>query len=254
MLSQKKVKEVQRTILDHYAKHGRNLPWRKTTNPYKILVSEVMLQQTQVDRVIPKYAAFIKKFPTLQTLARAKKENVLKLWSGLGYNSRAVRLQRLARHVVNAYKGKFPQTYKELLALPGIGPYTAKAVLIFAYNKGEITIDTNVRRILIALLHLSEKTPQATLERYALALLPKGRSRDWHNALMDYGAMVLTARKTGIKPVSKQSPFKDSDRYYRGQILKKHLHKQTHSANVLGISPSRYARILRQMRKEGLLE
>ena len=128
-------KQFQKIVLDFYHTHGRHeLPWRKTTDPYKILVSEIMLQQTQVDRVIPKYNTFIKKYPTTASLANASNAEVLTLWSGLGYNRRALNLKKAAESIFSLNKGMFPKTHKELLVLPGIGFYTASAVMDFAYN------------------------------------------------------------------------------------------------------------------------
>ncbi len=218
------MKQLQQKILFWYNKHKRDLPWRKTRNPYHILVSEVMLQQTQVDRVIPYYLRWLKKFPTIEKLARAQPRTVLNYWSGLGYNNRALRLQQTAKTL----EGKsFPKTEEELKALPGIGPYTARAILSFAFNKEVPVIDTNIRRILIHELKLKENTLPLELEERAKKLIPKGKSRIWHNALMDYGAIHLTSRKTGIKSLSKQSKFEGSERQARGKILKLLLAQKT---------------------------
>ena len=207
-------------ILDWYKKNKRDLPWRKTTDPYKILVSEIMLQQTQVDRVIPKYLAWIKHFPNLKTLAKASTKDLLQYWSGLGYNSRALRLQKLAQEVIKNHNGKLPEDENVLIKLPGIGPYTARSVLIFAHNKNMGTVDTNIRRIFIHEFKLDESFKDQNLLEFAHDITPKNQSCDWHNALMDYGATYLTSKKTGIRPVSRQSKFKGSKRMYRGKILK----------------------------------
>ena len=222
--------KLQQKILDHYEKEGRDLPWRHTTDRYKILVSEIMLQQTQVNRVISKYQAWIVNFPNVEDLAAASLSQVLSLWSGLGYNSRGKRLWELAKVVMEQFNGEIPGTVEELQSLPGIGPYTSRSVLIFADNKDIATVDTNIRRILIHELNLSEDIRDKELFDIAQGLVPKGQSRDWHNALMDYGSSILTARKTGIKPKTQQSPFKTSKRYYRGQILK---HLTTHKTITL---------------------
>lgn len=134
-------------LIAWYRQHGRDLPWRRTRDPYKILVSEVMLQQTQVERVLPKYEAWIGKFPTWSALANASREEVLKAWSGLGYNRRAVRLHILARLVVGEFAGKLPASEDALVKLPGIGPYTAGAVMVFAHNKPGTCLDVNVERV-----------------------------------------------------------------------------------------------------------
>lgn len=220
MLSKNKKEALQDKILSWYAKNRRDLPWRETTDPYKILVSEVMLQQTQVDRVISYYHRFLKHFPSMKKLAVAEKPQLLTLWSGLGYNSRVLRLQQLAQIVTTQKQGIFPQTEEALQQLPGIGPYTARAVLAFAFNKAVPVIDTNIRRVLIHELKLPEIIGMQQLQIIAQQCIPEQQSRLWHNALMDYGALEITAKKTGIKPLSKQSLFEGSDRQVRGQIIK----------------------------------
>jgi A/G-specific adenine glycosylase len=177
-----------------------------------------MLQQTQVNRTIEKYKQFIAKYPTVESLAKSSKAELLGIWSGLGYNRRALWLQEAAQQIVE--KGFFPKTVKELQELKGIGPYTSRAILIFAFNKNHPTVDTNIRRILIAEGFAKKETPEKELFKIAKQLLPEGRARDWHNALMDYGSMVATASKTGIKPTSTQPKFKGSKREYRGRIVK----------------------------------
>lgn len=218
-LSSKKITAFQQFLLSWYNENKRDLPWRKTKGPYHVLVSEIMLQQTQVDRVIPKYTAFLTAFPTLESLAAASPADVLKAWSGLGYNRRALYLQRAAQAIVQ--RGSFPQTAEELQQLPGIGAYTSRSILIFAFNKDEVTIDTNIRRILIHQFGLPEESSADELRELARKVLPSGRSRDWHNALMDYGALTVTAKSSGIKPLSQQSPFHGSRRQYRGMLLKR---------------------------------
>lgn len=220
-MDKRAVKEVHQKVFSYYQQFGRHdLPWRRTTDRYAILVSEVMLQQTQVDRVIPKFNAWMQAFPSVQALADASLADVLRLWSGLGYNSRAKRLQDAAKVIVEQYAGIVPRSPDELIALPGIGPYTANSVLIFADNVNLATVDTNIRRIFIHELGLPESLSDKELFFIAKEVLPKGRSRDWHNALMDYGATLLTARKSGIRPKSKQSKFVGSKRFFRGRLLK----------------------------------
>ena len=210
---------IQQKILSWYDGHKRSLPWRQTTNPYFILISEIMLQQTQVDRVIPKYLFFIKKYPTVQTLAKAQTAELIKDWSGLGYNRRIIYLQKCMQVITTQYDGSVPQKYEQLLGLPGIGPYTAAAICAFAYNQEVPSIDTNIRRVLIHELRLSWETSMNQLHAIAKECIPKGKSRDWHNALMDYGALVLTSKSTSIKPITKQTKFKGSPRWYRGKLL-----------------------------------
>ena len=215
-----KIKTFQEKILSWYKQNKRDLPWRKTKDPYAILVSETMLQQTQVDRVIGYYLKFLKKFPSFEKLAKAQKKTLLSYWSGLGYNNRVLRLQQLAQVVIKEHKGKLPRTEEVLLSLPGIGPYTATAVLAFAFNKDVAVVDTNIRRVFIHELKLKKNISAEALRETALATVPKGKSCIWYNALMDYGAMKQTARKTGIKPLSRQSKFEGSDRQVRGQIVR----------------------------------
>ncbi|MFW6231283.1 MAG: Fe-S cluster assembly protein HesB [Nanoarchaeota archaeon] len=242
----------QEMILTWYEEHGRDLPWRKTTDPYSILVSETMLQQTQVDRVIPKYNKWLEVFPTTQALADAEKTDVMELWMGLGYNSRALRLQQAAAIIA---KNGFPQTEKGLTALPGVGPYTARAVLAFAFNKDVPVLDTNIRRIYIHELRLPEGISQKELELIAQENIPKGQSRIWHNALMDYGALVLTARKTGIKPLKKQSRFRGSTRETRAKILRYLLKekKESYASLKMAFPHEKFDAILEKMEKEELI-
>jgi A/G-specific adenine glycosylase len=252
-----KTKLFQQKILQWYGKNKRDLPWRKTTDPYKILVSEIMLQQTQVDRVIPKYSLFLNTFPTVHDLARASRGDVLALWSGLGYNRRAIRLHEAAYLVVKRYNGSLPKSREALLDLPGIGPYTANAILSFAFNLSYPCIDTNIRRIFLHELKLPESTSIKKLYGLAQDLIPQGRSRDWHNALMDYGAAILTAKKTGIKSLTRQSSFLYSRRWYRGQIMKLLVKEKKISlqnlADVLKKEKPFLEDVLQEMEKEKLV-
>lgn len=192
---------IWRETLEWYARAGRSgLPWRQTRDPYAILVSEVMLQQTQVERVIPKYHAFLTRFPTLAALATAPTADVIRAWAGLGYNTRAVRLQQVARQAVDEYGGQLPATIEGLMALSGIGRYTAGAVACFAFGQQVATVDTNIRRTLHRLFNGVEPAEwPATANRDALELaewaLPPGQAYDWQQALMDLGATICLARK-----------------------------------------------------------
>lgn len=189
---------IQSLLLGWYERHGRaHLPWRTTRDPYRILVSEFMLQQTQVDRVLPKYEAFISRLPDLASLAAASTADVLRLWQGLGYNSRAVRLQQIAREVTQRFAGVMPSDEQTLRSLPGIGPYTVAAVRAFAFDEDDAALDTNVRRVTHRVLHGLEHPPiaaAAQLDEDARALVPRGRGHDWNSAMMDLGATICTAR------------------------------------------------------------
>ncbi len=213
-----KIKTFQTKIFDWWNTNKREFPWRETTDPYFVLLSEVMLQQTQATRSIEKFKQFVESFPTIDSLAEAQKSEVLKQWSGLGYNRRALWLQEAAKQIIEL--GDFPKFPEALQALKGIGPYTGRAILIFAFNYDLSTVDTNIRRILIAEGFASETNTEKELYDIAFKIQPKGRSRDWYSALMDYGATVLTAAKTGIKPVTSQSKYKNSKRFFRGKIVK----------------------------------
>jgi len=244
----------QNKILTWYKQNKRDLPWRETTNPYYILVSEIMLQQTQVDRVIPYYIRFLKKFPTLERLARAQKPTLLKYWSGLGYNNRILRLQKLAQVVIKEKEGKIPKTVEELIELPGIGPYTADAVMAFAFNKDVPVMDTNIRRVLIHELKLKEDLSLEEMKEIALKNVPKGKSCIWHNALMDYGATKATARATGIESLSKQGTFEGSDRQIRGAIIKLLLKEKSISVSKLkDFDQKQLIRVIEKMKQEEII-
>lgn len=233
-MSSKEGRSFRNLVLKHWKQHGRHrLPWRKTKDPYKILVSEVMLQQTQVDRVVPYYRRFLARFPTVQDLAKAELSEVLKHWSGLGYNRRAKYLQGAAKAVVELHGGRFPKTYEALRKLPGVGDYTARAVRVFAFNEPDVLIETNIRTVFFHSYHSSilqnARTSDKELSMIAAEAAAGQDPREWHWALMDYGAYL---KKSGIKlnkksaHYAKQSKFEGSLRQVRGAILKAHLDKQ----------------------------
>lgn len=261
MISQQKKQAFQKKILDWYTENKRDLPWRTTREPYRILLSEIMSQQTQLPRVVVKYNVWLAKFPTVESLANAKLSEVLQYWSGLGYNRRALHLKKTAEVISEKYNGKFPQTENELRALPGIGKYTARAVLCFAFNHQIAVVDTNVRKVIVTQIikqqnlenlniTISEKLSDGdseenvfsmnetikinehVIEDLAEKLLPIGRAYEWNQALMDYAASVLKKEKI---PIPKQSKFIGSRRYFRGQILKQLLNKNNLSLGELGM-------------------
>lgn len=237
---------IQRTLLAWYARAGRDLPWRRTRDPYAILVSELMLQQTQVDRVIPKWQAWLERFPTIGALAAAPTSDVIKAWSGLGYNRRAINLQRLAQAVVAVHGGRVPDDVAELKALPGVGPYTAGAVAAFAHNRPVAMVDVNIRRLLHRLFVGAEvptyRLSEAAIWALARAAVPPGRGADWHQALMDLGATICRPRPLcdrcpvrtwcraapewailpvdAPRPTKSQGTWEGSNRQYRGRILR----------------------------------
>lgn len=178
-----------------------------------------MLQQTQVSRVILKYQEFIQRFPTVANLANASTADVLRMWKGLGYNRRALYLKRAAEQIVNDYKGIFPKKETEIVQLTGLGTYTARAICIFAYQQDIATVDTNIRRIITHFFfHDIEQKPNV-IDKLALQLIPKKKAWEWHQALMDYGALELQKIPLKGKIKKKVKPFKKSDRYVRGKII-----------------------------------
>lgn len=212
-------------VWKYYERHGRHsLPWRKTKNAYRILVSEIMLQQTQVDRVLPKYTAFIKRFPSLQVLAKASLGDVLREWQGLGYNRRAKMLHQCAQSVVQEYKGRLPSTQNELMKLPGIGHYTAGAVMAFAFQESVPIIETNIRTVFIHhFFHDDTDVCDTDIQKYVARTLDIENPREWYYALMDYGAFLkktIGNQNSRSRHYTKQSTFKNSDRQIRGAILR----------------------------------
>lgn len=210
-------------VLDYYRVFGRSFPWRGTRDPWAILVSEVMLQQTQTERVVPKYEAFLAAFPRPADLAAAPLDRLLALWSGLGYNRRALALKRAAAAIADS-PGGFPSREEELLALPGVGPYTARAVAAFAFDAPSAFIETNIRTVFLFHFFLEAKgVPDREMEPLVLAALDRDDPRNWYYALMDYG--VFLKRRYGNPNArsahyARQSPFADSKRRIRGAILK----------------------------------
>ncbi|HWQ69189.1 MAG TPA: A/G-specific adenine glycosylase [Patescibacteria group bacterium] len=203
-------RKFQQRLLRWYARHRRDLPWRKTSDPYKILVSEVMLQQTQVDRVVPKYHEFVRKYPTLQELAGASVSDVEASWRPLGYNIRPIRLHAIAQQAVHQHGGKIPNSLEELQAFKGIGRYTAGAVMSFAFRKDAPILDTNVKRLLqrVFLGSMNGKSSKSVKHLWDLstALIPRGKAYDFNQAMMDFGALICTARKPNC-PICPMRPL-----------------------------------------------
>ncbi len=209
-------RRFRRHLLAWYARNGRNLPWRTTRDPYRVLVSEVMLQQTQVDRVLPKYEEWLRKFPSLAALAATTEGEALKTWYPLGYNIRPRRLHAIARESVERYGGTLPADRDALRAFKGIGRYTAGAVMSFAFEAREPILDTNVARLLFRVF-VAKGDPKAHRMRSRLwdlsgILLPRRRVFDFNQALMDFGALVCVARKPrcAVCPLSRMCRFRRS--------------------------------------------
>lgn len=252
------VERLHRKIFAFYRDRKRRFPWRETTDRYAVMVSEVMLQQTQAERVVPRFMQWMERFPDIAALAEAPLREVLQHWSGLGYNARGHRLHRCAGIILEQHGGQVPPDPSILLTFPGIGPYTSRSIPVFADNRDIAAVDTNIRRILIHELQLPESITPAILQQYAAEILPTGRSRDWHNALMDYGALELTSRKSGIAPLSRQSPFRESRRWYRGMIVRELLASGTIPRSGIeerySLCPHGIGTIVDTLLQEGMVE
>jgi len=215
-----KITTFREMIFRWWKKNRRDLPWRHTRDPYKIAVSEIMLQQTQVPRVIPKYLEFIGEYPTVFDLAKASSASVLRIWKGMGYNRRALYLRDIAKIVVKNYQGKMPKDEKLLAKLPGMGTYTARAILVFAYGQEVCCVDTNIRKIITHFFFDDLPQKPETIQSVADELIPKGKSWDWHQALMDYGTLEMPNVKYQMVNNRKKSvPFRQTNRFYRGRII-----------------------------------
>lgn len=257
----------QSQILQWYKKNKRdNLPWRYTKNrpilPYEILISEIMLQQTQVSRVLDTFPQFLHAFPTVNHLAKAPLKNVLKKWQGMGYNRRALYLQQCAQKIIMEFDGRIPSDAVLLKTLPGIGPYTAGAVSCFAFNQPAVFLDTNIRKFFIHYFFThgraaGKKISDAEIFPIAEKLLYKKNPRVWNYALMDYGALVLSRKPellSTAKNYHKQSPFLGSNRFFRSQIVQYLLkHKHMSFDELQKTSPRDIAPILVSLQKEGLV-
>ena len=270
---------IQQTILDWYAQHKRDLPWRSTTDPYHIVVSEFMLQQTQVPRVIPKYHEFLKRFPTIQSLAQASPANVIDAWAGLGYNRRALYLHKFAQAIIKQHNGQIPSDREALLELPGIGPYTSQAIRCFAFKKHAAVVDINIKRIYSRLFFRGAGTEQE-LQNIARELIPQSHGVEWNNALMDFGSLLCTdnpkcnicpltvtctAYKSGtperyVKPKT-QSKFIGSNRFYRSLIIKELRKSENFTCSAAAIQKLKpknktnewFEKIIASLEKDGMI-
>ncbi|MDD5110080.1 MAG: Fe-S cluster assembly protein HesB [Patescibacteria group bacterium] len=258
-LSPVAIRRVRRRLFAWYRRHGQHdFIWRQHPTPYRVLVAEVMLQQTQVERVEPKYRRFLRRYPNIRSLARARTRELLSLWSGLGYNRRALHLRECAQQIVERHGGKIPSDPALLRQLPGVGPYTAAAINVFARNFDTVCVDVNVRRVLIHEFKLPHHLNHRALEAVALQAMPAGRAREWHSALMDYGRMVATSRKTGVKSRGKKpGAYVGSSRYYRGKIIGMLLQRKRLSfravADPLHLPEIEVKKITRRMERDGLV-
>lgn len=256
------MRQFRSKVKTFFRRHGRDLPWRRTRDPYRILVSEVMLQQTQVERVVPYYKAFLKRFPSARALAEAPLFDVLRAWQGLGYNRRAKHLHEAVREIVHVHGGRFPRTIEGLDALPGVGPYTAAAVGAFAWGLPGICIETNIRTVFMHhFFPLRAHVRDSELEALVVQALDTKHPREWYWALMDYGAHLkregvqINTRSAHYK---KQSRFDGSPRQLRGRILAlslaspKRLTPATLARHLSAPRPA-VAMQLSALRREGLV-
>ncbi len=253
-----RIKALHKEVRALYRRAGRALPFRETRDPYAVAVSETMLQQTQVERVVPKYLAWLERFPDWEALAKADTREVLAAWSGLGYNRRALYLQKLARTVVENFGGELPSDPVVLRKLPGLGPYSANAIAIMAYGRRVAAVDTNVRKVLIHLLELPTETPMAEIQRIAELVLPRTGIREWHYALMDYARLALPrAAHRRIPPTSKQSRYEGSNRQIRGEIIRRLTVRKQVSlravAEAMGRTEEDVRRAAEGLEKDGLV-
>lgn len=259
-LANKKILEFQHVILNHYKKHGRSFAWRNTSDPYAIVVSEIMLQQTQVKRVITKFDEWMSVFPDWNTLNKASLQNILQVWQGMGYNRRAKALRDIAQLVMNNHDGKLPRDPNILKTFPWIGPHTAGSICAFAFNMPTVFIETNVRTVY--LYHFFKNKAGISdkqLEPIVTQTVYKKNPRIWYNALMDYGTKIKTEHPNpnrNSKHYTKQSKFEGSNRQIRGTILK-HLTQSPHTTHSLSkkITPdkSRLYTIIKKLLKDGMI-
>ncbi len=260
-LTESDVERFRATVYAAARANPRTLPWRESVDPYRVLVSEVMLQQTQADRVTGKFADFVARFPTAPALASAELSELLTAWQGLGYNRRALALKRASEAIVDRFGGEVPSTRKELESLPGIGPYTAGAIMAFAFYLPELFIETNIRSVFI---HHFFQDRTGIHDRELLPLvattLDRSRPRDWYNALMDYGVVLKrdlpNPSRKSIHHL-RQSRFEGSNRQQRSALLKAVLAQPGLSANELAVRVTgdreQIALNLARMEKEGLM-
>ncbi len=255
------VRKFQETVYKNYHDTPRHLPWRKTRNPYRILVSEIMLQQTQVERVLEKYGTFIKSFPDFPSLAEAPLHEILKVWQGMGYNRRAIALKRIAEIITKEFRGKLPSSENDLVKLPGIGKYSAAAILAFAFDRPTVFIETNIRRVFI---HLFFQDREDVKDSEIFPLVEKtidhNHPREWYYALMDYGVMLkkeLENPNRRSAHYKMQTPFQGSNRQIRGMILKLLLKKPDISEceilHTLRSDPEKIRENLAALQKDGFI-
>jgi len=258
------IRAFQNVVEQYFIQHGRHdLPWRQpetdgSFDPYKIMVSELMLQQTQVARVTQKYMEFLEIFPTVQSLAAADLGEVLVTWQGLGYNRRAKFLCQAAQKITQDFNGVSPRTRDELVALPGIGANTAGAILAYAFNAPVVFIETNIRTVFIHHFFSDQTSiPDQPILELVEQTVPKGKSREWYWGLMDYGThlkQTVGNASRASKKYSKQPKFEGSQRQIRGHVLRFLAQKSASSSELTQeITDERLVIVLRELEREGLI-
>ena len=251
----------QALIWQYYADNARQFPWRDTVDPYAIFLSEVMLQQTQAGRVVAKYEEFMKALPTFEALANASVAEVLRLWQGLGYNRRALNLQKAAQQIQTQWKGVLARDVEAVDSLPGIGPATAASIVAFAYNLPTIFIETNIRRVFIhCFFPEREEVQDGELLPLITEAVDRENPREWYYALMDYGSMLVKMYPNPnrrSKHYTKQSAFEGSNRQLRGAILRFLQNREATFEEIVQAGergPSEVEVCLMTLGKEGFLE
>ena len=261
-LTSQAIRSFRTIIYSNYRKNPRRLPWRTTRDPYRIVVSEIMLQQTQVERVLRKYRLFVKTFPDFSSLAEASLRDILTVWQGLGYNRRAISLKNIAKSVVTKFGGEIPSSEEALIKLPGIGRYTSSAIITFAYNKPAVLIETNIRTVFIYFFFRNKNYVKDTeIVPLIEKTIDKKNPREWYYALMDYGVMLKKVHSNlSMKSAhyQRQSPFHGSNRQIRGMILKLLVEKpglsQKEIIMKIGSQPEMIQRNLKELQDEGFLK
>lgn len=261
-LTKQQIQTFQAFIWQFYHLNKRDFAWRNVDNPYYVVVSELMLQQTQTHRVVPKFEQFIAAFPDFHTLAQASLRDVLSAWQGLGYNRRGKYLQQIAQHVIEKFNGELPNDINLLQTLPGIGPYTAGSVSAFAFNQPTVFIETNIRSVFIHSFYRDEKNiSDKKLMPLIAQTIDRQNPREWYYGLMDYGVFL---KKSGTNPnhksrhYTKQSKFEGSDRQIRGAIIRLLTNQEELSEkniiNLLSKDKTRVKNILQQLCGENLIK
>jgi A/G-specific adenine glycosylase len=261
-LAPEMVRSFRKRIRTFYKNNRRDFPWRRNLTPYRILVSEIMLQQTRTSRVVEKFREFTAAFPTFKALHEASLQQVLAAWKGLGYNRRAIALKGCATAVIGQYKGRLPRTPDELVKLPGIGPATAASIAAFGFNMPTVFIETNIRTVFIH--HFFGDRPDVH-DRDLLPLveqtLDRDNAREWYSALMDYGvSLKQTAGNASQRSAhySRQSPFRGSNRQKRGLLLKMIVEEtaatEAKLAEITGLELSDVRHIAGQLERDGFID